>query len=257
MNNELFQNQLHIARSNTISKLWGLIRWSLIRHKYLLPTFSFVQAAFSLAIVYGLALVIPEINDVSAIYLSSGALTLGIIAVGCVLAPQIVSASKQNGLFKYQKTLPVARSSILCADIIIWSIASLPGVIMGCIATILRFNINIDITPLSCAMILISQVTMICVGFSIAYWLPPNAMALATQLIMIGGLLFSPITYPVDKLPEWTSYLYNILPFVPASNLLRSSLFHTEQFTFMDLIVVIIWAIIAFILALTALSRKE
>ena len=113
------QTIIHSGPSRYFLQLWGLIQWSLVRHKYLIPTFSIVQALFAFAIVYGLALIIPEIDPVSAVYLSSGALTLGIIAVGCVLAPQIVSESKQNGLFQYQRTLPVSRKSILLADIII------------------------------------------------------------------------------------------------------------------------------------------
>jgi ABC-2 type transport system permease protein len=239
-----------------LKKLWGLIRWSLIRHKYLLPTFTIIQAAFALAIVYGLALLIPEINETSAIYLSSGSITLGIIAVGCVLAPQIASTSKQDGLFAYQRTLPVARSAILLADIVIWCIASLPGVFMGCLAAIVRFDISLNITPLSILIILIAQTTMICIGFAIAYSLPPNAMALATQLIMIGGLLFSPITYPIDRLPEWTTYIYQFLPFVPTTDLLRSSLFNFGTFALIDLFVTILWAIVGFTISLIALSRR-
>ncbi|MDR9796554.1 ABC transporter permease [Aeribacillus pallidus] len=238
-------------------KFWGLVRWSLIRHKYLLPAFTIIQAAFALAIVYGLALLIPEINESAAIYLSSGSISLGIIAVGCVLAPQIANTSKQDGLFAYQRTLPVGRSAILLADIIIWCIASLPGVFMGCLAAILRFDITLTITPLSIAIILIAQITMICIGFAIAYLLPPNAMALATQLIMIGGLLFSPITYPMDRLPEWTTYIHQYLPFVPTTDLLRSTLFNFGTFSFVDLFVIIIWAIVGFIVSLITLSRRE
>lgn len=257
MENNLCVKQKQLNSSYTSIKLWGLIRWSLIRHKYLVPTFSIVQATFAFAIVYGLALLIPNIDNVSAIFLSSGALTLGIIAVGCVLAPQIVSNSKQNGIFQYQRTLPVSRSYILIADIIIWSIASLPGIIVGCIAANLRFDINIHVTLLSCIIILISQITMICIGFSIAYWLSPNSMALVTQLIMIGGLLFSPITYPPNRLPDWLLSIHQVLPFVPTSNIIRSSLFQSESFSVANLFVVLMWTIITFFLALRALSRRE
>jgi ABC-2 type transport system permease protein len=51
--------------------------------------------------------------------------------------------------------------------------------------------------------------------------------------------------------------VYHKLPFVPASNLIRSSLFRLEDFSYVSLCVVIIWGIIAFILALGALSRRE
>jgi len=257
MKNEQLYNQTNSAPANAVVKLWGVIQWSLVRHKYLLPAFSLVQVAFALAIVYGLALIMPQVDSASAVYLSSGALTLGIIAVGSVLAPQIVSSSKQNGIFNYQRTLPVARSTILLADIIIWSIAALPGIVMGCVASVLRFDLTISASLLSVVTILIVQITMICIGFSIAYWLPPNAMALATQLIMIGGLLFSPITYPAERLPEWTAHFYGVLPFVPSSNLVRASLFNSEPFPIINLCVVLIWGVSAFALALVALSKRE
>ena len=104
---------------------------------------------------------------------------------------------------------------------------------------------------------MLTQFTLICIGFCIAYWLPPSAMALATQVIMIGGLLFSPITYPAERLPEWSMYIYNVLPFVPISNLIRSALFLAKSISLSDLIVVVFWAVVAFILSLCALSKKE
>lgn len=245
------------SQASYFTKLKGVICWSLIRHKYLVPVFSLAQAAFAVAIICGMALFIPQLDNMSVVYLSSGALTLGMIAVGCVLAPQIVSEAKQNGIFEYQRTLPVSRNIILLADIIIWGIASLPGIIMGCVACTLRFDINLNITVQSCFIILLTQVTTICIGFCIAYWLPPNAMALATQVIMIGGLLFSPITYPAERLPEWTMYIYNVLPFVPMSNLIRSVLLLGKPIVLSDLIVVVFWAIVTFILSLCALSKRD
>ena len=240
-----------------LKKLWGIIHWSLIRHKYLIPTFSIVQGIFAVAIICGMALLIPEIDEVTAAYLSSGALTLDIIAIGCVLAPQIVNESKQNGVFKYQKTLPVSRSIILLSDIIIWGIASLPGILMGCIAAVLRFDVDLQINFGSIMIILISQFSMICIGFCIAYWFPPNMMALATQVIMIGGLLFSPMTYPAERLPRWTEYIYQILPFVPTSDLIRTSFFGGKEISYYDLFIVLLWGIVAFLLALCALTKRE
>ena len=137
-------------------------------------------------------------------------------------------------------------------------IASVPGVIMGCIASVLRFDINLNITGQSCLIILLTQFTLICIGFCIAYWLPPSAMALATQVIMIGGLLFSPITYPAERLPEWSMYIYNVLPFVPISNLIRSALFLAKSISLSDLIVVVFWAVVAILFFLfCALYKKR
>ena len=50
-----------------LTKLKGVIVWSLIRHKYLVPVFSVAQAAFSVAIICGMALFLPRL-DVSGIW---------------------------------------------------------------------------------------------------------------------------------------------------------------------------------------------
>ncbi len=243
---------------NPISKqLVGLIRWSLLRHKHLLVVFSFTQIVLSLAIVYGLALMLPNLDGESTIYLSSGSITLGIIAVGCVLSGQIVNTAKLEGIIYYQKTLPVYRLNIILADIIIWGFASIPGIFMSSIAAIFRFRLNIDVSIQSLLVIVLVQISMICIGFAIAYWFSANTVALVTQIIMIGGLLFSPILYPTDRLPNWTKIIYENLPFVPASKLIRSTLFNNGSVSIREVIVVSIWGIVTLLLSLIALSRRE
>ncbi|GHP13612.1 ABC transporter [Lentilactobacillus fungorum] len=242
---------------NYIQRFTGVIWWSLVRHKYLLPTFSLVEIILSIAIVYGLGLFLPSIGPQEAVYLSSGTITIGIIAVGCVLAAQIISTAKQDGIVNYQKTLPVSRGEIIIADTIIWGVAALPGIVMGGIAAVIRFKIHLYISPTSILVIIISLATMILIGFSLAYWLPTNIMSLITQVIMIGGLLFSPITYPASRIPDLLYALYQFLPFVPTSDLIRATLFKSSQFSWADMFVVLSWGLIGYGLSLSALSRKE
>lgn len=236
---------------------WGLVRWSLTRHKYLLPAFTVVQALFAIAIVYGLALMIPNIGAEAARYLSSGAWTLGIIAVGCVLAPQIMSTSKQEGLLDYQRTLPVPRSAILLADAVVWSFAALPGIAVGMLAAFLRFGLDIHIDLLAVAAILSAQFTAVSIGYAIALWLPLGATSLVTQVIMIGGLLFSPITYPAERLPEWAVTLHQFLPFAPMADIIREATFWTGESHVVNIIVVAAWATAAYSAAYLALRRRK
>lgn len=240
-----------------VSELCALIRWSLLRHKSLLPIFTITQAFLSVAIVYGLALLIPNVDQETAIYLSSGATTLGIIAVGCVLAAQIVSTAKQDGIVEYQRTLPVSRISILLADLFIWGIASMPGVFMSFIASYFRFGLTISFSLYSLIVVIVIQACMISIGFALAYWLSPNIVGLATQVIMIGGLLFSPITYPMDRLPDAVVKVFQLLPFVPASNIIRTLFFEYEKFNLINLVVILFWMIVSIVLSLVSLSRRD
>jgi ABC-2 type transport system permease protein len=242
---------------NWVASWWGLVRWSLIRHKHLLPAFTAVQALFAVAIVYGLALLIPEVDSEMVRHLSSGAWTLGIIAVGCVLAPQIMGTSKQEGLLDYQRTLPVPRSAILLADAFVWSTAALPGIAAGMLSTILRFSIGIQIDVWTILAVVAAQFTSVCIGYAIAFWLPYNATALVTQVIMIGGLLFSPITFPSERLPSWAAELHQFLPFAPLANIIRESAFRLGADQTLNTIVVIVWALTAYALAYLALRRRS
>ena len=126
---------------------------------------AFVQAFLSLAIIYGLALLIPDIQTTEAIYLSSGAVVIEMIGVGCVLVAQIVNSAKQTGVVAYQCTLPVKRYEIVFADLIIWGLASVPGIVMAGIAAYWRFHLNLTISVKHSNVGLV-QATMILIGFS-------------------------------------------------------------------------------------------
>jgi ABC-2 type transporter. len=240
-----------------MTKFFGLIKWSLIRHKYILPIFSVLQIVLALAMVYGLSLFIYEIDEISSIYLASGTISIGIISVGCVLCAQIVAESKQNGIFNYQRTLPTSRFNIIIADIVIWGGAALPGVIASYIATLFRFDIESNITFGAILLILLFLITMISIGFSIAYYFKPNMVGMVTQVIMIVSLLFSPITFPANRLPESIVNVYNFFPFVPATNLLRASLFGLGEFRFINLLTVVIWCLACFMFSLYTLSKRD
>ncbi|MFI3213990.1 MAG: ABC transporter permease [Eubacteriales bacterium] len=250
-------NRMNIQKSNLMLQFYGVLRWSLLRHKFYLPVFTIVQMLLAVAIVYGFALMTPVIDNESAIYFSSGALTLGLIAVGCVLAPQIVCESKQNGILQYQRTLPVPRHLIVLADVLIWGMASLPGIIMSLVAGIIRFDIDLNITLYDVFILAIILICLILIGFCIAYLFEPNMTSLITQVIMIVTLLFSPILYPASRLPEWITPIYNAFPFVPISNLIRSTIFDLQQMEYSNLMIVIFWGIFSFVVSLKIISRKD
>lgn len=235
---------------------WGLIRWSLIRHRYLLPAFTAVQALFAVAVVYGLALLVPEVDTESARHLSAGAWTLGVIAVGCVLAPQIVTTAKQEGLLAYQRTLPVPRSAIPLADAVVWIMAALPGIAVGVGAAALRFGLTPRVDALTIAALLAVALTATGIGLALAYLLSANATGLVTQIIMIGGLLFSPITFPAERLPDWAAALHQVLPFAPMGDLVREAAFRVGEPQTLNIVVVALWMVGTHALAYAALRRR-
>jgi len=240
-----------------MNRFLGVVHWSLIRHKYILPTFTIIQIVLAIAMMFGLALLMDNVDETASIYLATGTIAVGIIAVGSSLCAQVVSESKHNGIFNYQRSLPIPRSYILIADTLIWGLAALPGIVVSFIVAVLRFDLSINITFGNMFTILLFLFATISVGFVIAYFLQPSAVSIVAQLVLITNLLFSPITFPASRLPEWIVSIYNVLPFVPGTNVIRALLFNVGNFYVRDLLTVAIWCVICLSLSLFALSRRS
>ena len=82
-------------------------------------------------------------------------------------------------------------------------------------------HINVLVVP---AIVLISM-TGVFVGYSIAHGAPKPQMAqLATQIIVFGIMIFSPIMYPTDQLPRWLAAVHSVLPVKYMADLSRGTL---------------------------------
>lgn len=235
----------------------GLIYWCVLRHKYYIPIFLMMQIVLSVAIIYGLSFLTNTIDFYSISYLYIGAITINILAVTCVLSPQIVSESKQNGILEYEKTLPISRISILLSETIIWGLLSIVGTIFCIIIGAFRFQMKVNITISGIFTLLFVTLSLVLFGFAIAYLLQPSLVNIVTQLIMMGGLFLSPIIYPEERLPQWSVYCYNYLPFVPVNRLIRFHLFQVGEVVLRDYFVVFLWGILSFFIAILILVRRK
>lgn len=246
-----------LPRTRWVTSWLALVRWSVIRHAYFLPVVAAVQVLFSVAVIYGIPLMLPAVDETTARYVSTGTWTLCTLAVGCVLAPQLLSVSKVEGLLDYQRTLPVPRSALLMSDVPVWLVIALPGIVSGIVAAQLRFSGYITVTLTVVPVILACQVTVLLIGYALTFWLPADASSLATQVILIGSLLFSPIVYPSDRLPGWLVTVHGYLPFVPVSRVIRHFSFPTDGVPLAPVSVIVVWTVVAYVLCLAALSRRK
>ena len=133
----------------------------------------------------------------------------------------------------------------------------MPGIAIGMVAASLRFGLDIRMDPFTVAAIICAQFTTVSIGYALALWLPVSATSLATQVIMIGGLLFSPITFPAERLPEWAATLHQLLPFTPLGDIIRESAFRTGESQLLNTIVVSVWAGAAYLTAYLAMRKRR
>lgn len=97
-----------------------LVRWQALRLKGFLPLAIVVQALFAFGIVVGYPLLFPEIDQITVLFLATGAPAVTLITMGLVALPQVVAQAKLEGTLEYMRSLPVPRMVYLAADLTIW-----------------------------------------------------------------------------------------------------------------------------------------
>jgi ABC-2 type transport system permease protein len=202
-----------------------LLRWQGLRFKSVLPFVVIAQFFTGIGTVIGLGFLIPKLDTAAATFLVTGGPTLALITLGLTLVPQFVAAAKAEGSLEYMWSLPIPRMAYLAADLTIWMFAVLPGVVVTLIVGSIRYDFALQISPLALPVFLLIVLTATSVGYSIALLSPkPELVSLITNIIIFGLFLFSPINFPVERLPNWLADLHRVLPVKYAADAVRGTL---------------------------------
>jgi ABC-2 type transport system permease protein len=242
---------------NTIRQGLLLAQWQFRRKSSFLPLLVVVQIAIAVATVVGYGLLVGNPTPEVALFLATGAPTITLITVGLVMTPQVLAQAKTEGSLDWLRTLPVPRSLFLASDLLLWTLLALPGLVLGVVAGVLRFDVDLSIAPWIFAAVLLISLTSAAVGYAMATLLPPLIAQLMTQLLVFVVLLFSPVSYPAERMPEWLQATHQFLPIEPMAQLMRAGLAH-DTFTVptQSVLVLSAWCILAVLAALAALRHR-
>ena len=238
-------------------QFYYLLRWNYLRQKSLFLLFTLAQVLLSVSLLFGYPLVIGKVDTTTAYYLSSGSVLIGIISIGCTISSPVISNAKSEGHVDYLRALPISRMLISLADLLMWLIAILPGVFFSYLLGFIRFSVQPRVSFFGVFVTILICVCMISLGFAIAYTFSQNIVTLMSQLILMIGLMFSPIMYPASRLPEWVNTIYHGLPFVPATNLLRASVYGHGRWTVLDIMILLFWLFLTQLLILRILYKER
>jgi ABC-2 type transport system permease protein len=200
-----------------------LIRWNLLRLRAVLPLLLLVQTLIGVGVAVGFSFIVPEADPVTALYLATGAPTVGLITVGMVAAPQLVAQQKVAGLFDYQRAMPVPRLAMLAADGTVWVALALPGLCAAVAVAALRFDLDLTVSPWVVPAVLLVAATAVALGYGLAYAAKPEVTGAVTQAVIIVALMFAPINYPAENLPDWLVEVHRWLPFTYMAQVIRET----------------------------------
>ena len=235
-----------------------LLTWQLLRLKMFLPILIVVQALFALGIVIGYPLLFPELDRTTILFLATGAPAISLIIVGLAMVPQVVSQAKTEGTFDYMRSLPIPRLVYLLADLTIWLIIVLPGVSVSIAIAVVRFGLDVQISPLVVPVFLLVALSASSVGYAIASVLPQMAANVLSQVLVVFVLMFSPLMFPPERLPDWLASVHAVLPIQSMGEVIRGTL-ATNVFPLNagPLLLLAAWAAAGFGLTYAAMIRRR
>lgn len=201
-----------------------LVVWRIRLMKGFLPLAAVVQGLFAFGIVAGYPLLFPSIDRATILFLATGAPAITLITMGLVAVPQLVAQAKTEGSLEYMRSLPIARLVYLLADMTVWLGIVLPGVVFAIVVGAIRFGLELSVSPLVVPALLLVAVTATSIGYALASLLPPMLAHLLTQVLVVVILMFSPLNFPADRLPDWLAAIHRVLPIEAMGDVIRGTL---------------------------------
>ena len=201
-----------------------LFRWQLLRMRRQIALLTVIQVALALGVVYGLSFLLPDIDSRSALFLATGAPTLTLLLLGLTAVPQEVSQAKISGRDTYMATFPVPRLAGPAAEITFWLFVQLPGTVLALLVAAARFDFGLHPNAAVVPSFILVALCGATLGYAIAMAARPEAAQQIASFISIGILLFSPINFPIDRLPGFLEAIHRVLPITYMADLTRWSL---------------------------------
>ncbi|MGH2812492.1 MAG: ABC transporter permease [Actinomycetota bacterium] len=198
-----------------------LLLWQFMRMRNELPILIVIQVALATGIVYGMSFLIPDIDERSALFLATGAPTIGLLILGLTVVPQEVTRGRLTGMTEYISTLPVPRLAPPAAEIVFWILAQLPGTVISLVVATMRFGFEVHPKLVIAPVVFIVAFTGAAVGYALAMTLKPQVAQQMASFLAIGVLLFSPINFPAERLPEALQAIHRVLPVKYMADLMR------------------------------------
>jgi ABC-2 type transport system permease protein len=213
------------ARAAESLRSFGLLfRWQLLRMRTVLPLLVLIQVALGVGVIYGFAFLVPHISPTVALFFATGAPTLSLILLGLTVVPQETAQARLDGRFAYITALPVPRLAPMLADVAFWLLVQLPGTVVTLVLANLRFHAHLRLSVWVVPAIALVALTGAAVGYALAVSLPPAAIGQVSGFVSIALLLFSPINFPLSRLPEALQDVHRALPVTYMADVVRGGL---------------------------------
>ena len=234
-----------------------LCRWRYLQLGKELPQLLLAQVVIATGTGVGLGFLISGQDDVAGSYIATGAFLLNLFIIAAVMVPSVIAEQKHTGALDYMWSLPAPRLAHPLAELVVWSSAALPGMLVSLLAMSFRFDLDLRFGPLLVPAVLLTIVTATAVGTAIGLRSPSQqATNLLTNALLMLVLLFSPVNFPGERLPGWLQAVHDVLPIASMADLVRGGLLSGyEAEVGRDLLVLGAWCVVAVTVTFRGVNR--
>jgi ABC-2 type transport system permease protein len=243
---------------NAVTGYWLLLRWQFLRQRRLVGLLIGIQIALGVGVIYGFSFLLPHVTPDVSLYFATGAPTLSIIIIGLTVVPQETSLARTNGRLEYVATLPVPRIAPMLAEVTFWLMMQLPGTVITLLIANTKFAIHLNAGILVFPAIALVALTGASVGYALAVSMSPTIAQQVSSFLSIALLLFSPINFPISRLPTVLQDIHRVLPVAYMADIIRGSLTgHYDENAGLAFAVVGAWCVLGLVLSGRLASRRR
>src|SRR5690606_7796764 len=136
-----------------------------------------------------------------------------------------VGEQRLSGSFDFVWSLPVPRSAQICAMFALYTLLSMPGMVLALVVAAWRFSVPLEVSWLLVPAVLLAALMAVAVGAGMAFAIThPMVTNLISNALIFVVLLFTPIVYPASNLPDWLQTTHEVLPFAHMATVIRAGL---------------------------------
>ena len=118
-----------------------MVAWDFRNLRLVLPLAIVVQITISTGSVLGFGLLMGERSPTRALLLAAGVTVTSIIALGIVMATELVTAQEQSGTYKFVMSSPVPRTILIAAGLTVNSLIAIPGAMVALAIAWWRYDV--------------------------------------------------------------------------------------------------------------------
>ena len=202
-----------------------MLRWQLAGLRLWATVTISVEILSGVGMVYGMGLLVPDIPERAALYVTTGSAVVTTIVVGLILGPQLVAQQKAEHTYDYLLSMPVRRSATALSWYVVVVLVGFPGAVAALVAGSVRFEVPLHVTAVVVPAWLLAIFTATMLGYAVAHAISiPMVTIILSQVFVFLAFGYAPINFPADQMPHWLAETNRFLPFLPMATVVRDGL---------------------------------